>query len=355
MTERVAVVPRERMPFPIDAAVMAWPPDGVHPQTRRTETMPRTIAAGIGLTEYPFRTPSGFWRWIDLCEQGGVDSIWQTDRLISRTPILECMTALAAIAGRTRRIKFGVNVIAVAMRDPVLLAKQCATIDVLSEGRLLPGFGIGSPRAPEWDAMHLDRTTRGRRTDEALEIVSRLWMGEKLTYAGKHFQLTNASISPLPVQAELPMWIGGSSEAAVRRTAKYGTGWQAGSETPETVGQVIAAIKAAAVEAGRAIDEDHYGASLGFRFGSADDPGVAKAIESYTARTGRDARTHFAFGDADAIVERIARYVENDACKFILRPVADGDEDMYAQTRLLVERVLPQMAARWPRAPRGTG
>ena len=66
------------------------------------------------------------------------------------------MTALAAIAGRTRRIKFGVNVVAVAMRDPVLLAKQCATIDVLSEGRMLPGFGIGSPRGPEWDAMHLD-------------------------------------------------------------------------------------------------------------------------------------------------------------------------------------------------------
>ena len=108
--------------------------------------MPRTIAAGIGLMEYPFRTASGFWRWVDLCEQGGVDSIWQSDRLVSRTPILECMTALAAVAGRTRRIKFGVNVVAAAMRDPVLLAKQCATIDVLSEGRMLPAFGIGSPR-----------------------------------------------------------------------------------------------------------------------------------------------------------------------------------------------------------------
>src|SRR5205814_1610465 len=108
--------------------------------------MPRTIAAGIGLAEYPFQTPSGFWRWVDLCEQGGVDSIWQNDRLVSRTPVLECMTALAAIAGRTRRIKFGVNVVAAALRDPVLLAKQCATIDVLSEGRMLPAFGIGSPR-----------------------------------------------------------------------------------------------------------------------------------------------------------------------------------------------------------------
>ena len=314
--------------------------------------MSRNIAAGLGLMEFPFRTTAGFWRWVDLCEQGGVDSLWQSDRLIGRTPVLECMTALAAIAGRTRRIKFGVNVVAVAMRDPVLLAKQCATIDVLSDGRMLPGFGIGSPRGAEWEAMHLDPSTRGRKTDEALEIIARLWKGETLTYAGKHFRLTNASIRPLPVQAELPMWIGGSSEAAVRRTAKYGTGWQAGSETPETVGRVIAAIKEALAAAGRSIDEDHYGAAFAFRFGRADDPGVGKAIERFQARTGRDASAHFVFGDADAIVERIARYVEHGASKFILRPAADGDEDVYAQTRRFVEEVLPRMAARWPRQGR---
>ena len=316
---------------------------------------PLTIAAGIGLMEYPFRTASGFWRWVDLCEQGGVDSIWQSDRLIGRTPVLECMTALAAVAGRTRRIKFGVNVVAAAMREPVLLAKQCATIDALSEGRMLPGFGIGSPRGAEWDAMHLDPATRGRRTDEALEIIARLWKGEELTYAGKHFRLTRASISPLPVQADFPMWIGGSSEAAVRRTAKYGTGWQAGSDTPETVGRVIAAIKDATAKAGRSIDADHYGAALSYRFGGPDDPGMAKAMERYEARTGRDASVHFAFGDAAAIVDRIARYVDNGACKFILRPAADGDEDMYAQTRRLVDEVLPRMAERWPRPMKKKG
>ena len=93
--------------------------------------------------------------------------------------------------------------------------------------------------------MHLDPKTRGRTTDEALEIIHRLWSGEKLDYDGRHFKLTGASISPVPVQADLPMWIGGSSEAAVRRTAKYGTGWQAGAETPEAVGRVIADIKTA--------------------------------------------------------------------------------------------------------------
>jgi probable F420-dependent oxidoreductase len=311
--------------------------------------MARTIAGGIGIMEFPFDTTSAFWKWVDLCEAGGIDSIWQTDRLISKQPILECMTALAAIAGRTKRIKFGVNVVSVAMRDPVLLAKQCATLDFLSNGRLLPGFGIGSPRGPEWTAMHLDPKTRGRKTDEALEIIARLWAGEKLDFAGRHFQLTGASIAPLPVQPDLPMWIGGSSDAAVRRTAQYGTGWQSGAESPETVGKVIAAIKEAVVAAGRSIDEDHYGAAVAYRFGSWDDPGMTRLADAYEARTGRDPREAFAIGDADLIMARIAEFVDAGASKFILRPVAQGDEQMLEQTRRLVEEILPRMAARWPK------
>ncbi len=311
--------------------------------------MARSIAAGLGLMEFPFDTTAGFWRWVDLCEAGGADSIWQTDRLVSNTPILECMAVMAALAGRTRRIKFGVNVISLAMREPVLLAKQCATIDVLSEGRLLPAFGIGSPRGPEWRAMHLDTTTRGRVTDETLEILRRLWTEERVDFEGRHFRLSGASISPKPVQRELPIWIGGSSEAAIRRTALYGTGWQAGSETPEEVAPVVAAIRAASAEAGRPLDEDHYGAAFSFRFGRPDDPGLRPAMESYRKRTGRDPLGYFAIGNADTILRRIAEYVDAGISKFILRPAASGDEEMLAQTRLLVEQVLPQIALRWPR------
>jgi probable F420-dependent oxidoreductase len=259
------------------------------------------------------------------------------------------MTTLAAVAGRTRRLKFGVNVVSVALREPVLLAKQCATIDVLSEGRLLPGFGIGSPRGAEWTAMHIDTTTRGRKTDEALEIISRLWTGEALDFDGRHFKLSKASIAPVPVQPDLPMWIGGSSAAAVRRTARYGTGWQAGAETPADVGRVIAEIKAAVVEAGRSIDEDHYGAAFAYHFGKADDPGVAQVMEAYRKRTGRDPERHFAIGDAALMLDRIADYVEAGASKFILRPAARGDEGMLDQTRKLIEQVLPMVATRWPR------
>ena len=308
-----------------------------------------TVAVGLGLMDFPFEDAKGFWRFIDMAEAGGADSFWQTDRIVSPTPILECMTALAAIAGRTRRLKFGMNVVSLALRDPVLVAKQCATIDVLSEGRLLPAFGIGSPMAPEWKMLNLDTKTRGAKTDEGLEIISRLWREEKVDFQGNHYKLTGASISPKPVQPDLPMWIGGSSEAAVRRTGKYGTGWQAGPETPAEAATIVAAIKASAKEHGRAIDDDHFGAGFPFYFGKATDPAPGRMIEAYKRRTGRDATRLIAVGDADTIVERVGEYVAAGVEKFVLRPVGTGDAELHAQTRRLLDEVLPKVAARWPK------
>ena len=308
-----------------------------------------SIAVGLGLMEFPFDGAASYWRWVDMCEAGGVDSLWQTDRLLSRDPMLECMTAMAAQAGRTRRIKFGMNVISLALRDPVLVAKQCATIDVLSEGRLLPAFGIGSPRAPEWAALHVDTRTRGRKTDEGLEIIHRLWREDSVDFVGAHYRLSAASISPKPVQANLPMWIGGASEAAIRRTARIGTGWQGGPETPAEVVRIVAAIKAATADAGRSIEDDHYGASFPFHFGRCAHPALERAMSAYSQRTGSDAKGYFAIGDAGAILERIAQYVGAGVSKFILRPVGGSGEEVLAQTRRLIDEVLPQVASRWPR------
>jgi len=146
----------------------------------------------------------------------------------------------------------------------------------------------------------------------------------------------------------LPMWIGGSSEAAVRRTARFGT-WQAGGETPEDIGAVVGAIRAAAIAEGRPIDDDHYGAGIAFRFGRPDDPALERLFDAYRRRTGRDPQKHFAIGDAEAIVERVAVYVEGGISKFILRPAARGDDEMLSQTRRLIQEILPLAAARWPR------
>src|SRR3984885_8541619 len=203
--------------------------------------MPNKVAVGMGIMEFPFSGASAYWRWVDMLEAGGVDSLWQTDRLVSPTPFLECMSVMAALAGRTRRLKFGVNVLSLAMRDAVLVARQCATIDFLSDGRILPAFGIGSPLGPEWTTLNLDTKTRGRKTDEGLEVIRRLWSEDKVDFEGVHYHLSGAQCYPKPVQPDLPMWIGGSSEAAIRRTAQNGTRRQGGHQKAAPSTTTIAA------------------------------------------------------------------------------------------------------------------
>jgi probable F420-dependent oxidoreductase len=308
-----------------------------------------TVSAGLGIANFVFDDVPGFWRWVALCDEGGVDSLWQSDRLISREPMLECMALMGALAGATKRLKFGMNVASLGWRDPVLTAKQCATIDVLSEGRLLPAFGVGSMLSKDFAATHTDTKRRGRRTDEALEIMAKLWTQERVDFAGKCFTLEAATISPRPVQNPLPLWVGGSSEAAIQRTARFGTGWQAGIETAEQIAPVIAAIKQHTAAHGRAIDEDHFGAGFAYRFGSKDEPTSRRYVEALTARLGREADGYFAIGDADTVMERLNEFRNAGVHKFVLRPIAFGTDDTIRQTERLITEVLPRVAALNPR------
>ena len=161
-----------------------------------------SVRIGLGLATFPFSGSSAFRRWLRLCEESGVDSIWQTDRLVSRESMLESISAMAVIAGATQRLKFGMNVTVVAFRDPLVLAKQCATIDFLSDGRLLPAFGIGPPNAPEWQTAGFSPRERGARADELLELMARLWSEEKVTFSGRFFRYEGVTISPRPTAKE---------------------------------------------------------------------------------------------------------------------------------------------------------
>lgn len=305
------------------------------------------VAIGLGLSECPFTDATDYWRWIDLCEEGGVDSMWQTDRLVGPHPMLETLSVMAALAGRTRKLKFGMNVLSAAFRDPVLVAKQCATIDFLSSGRLLPAFGIGSPKAPEWQMLSINTKGRGSRTDEALDIIQRLWQGETLDYDGEYFTIKGARIAPLPVQKSLPLWIGGGSKPAIRRTARIGTGWMGGAETAEEAGQIVAAIKTELTTTGRHIDDDHYGTSFPAYIGPPGTPIIATAMQTYTERTGRDAKAVFAVGTPDDLVEHIAAYVEGGVFKFVLRPIGRDADEMLVQTRKIIEDVIPAVTSRF--------
>lgn len=303
-----------------------------------------SVRIGVGLAGFPFKKAESFWRWIDLCEATAIDSAWLNDRLISTEPLLEPLTALAAIAGRTKRLKFGMNAVVLPLRDPLVLAKECATIDYLSGGRLLPVFGIGNDTSPEWRATGQTATTRGAKSNEALQVLAKLWSQEHVTFEGKHFKYNDVTISPRPVQQPLPIWIGGNSEAAMERTARYGTGWLGGGgSTPAGAAKVVAGIKSRLSKYGREIEDDHYGAGVPFRFGSWEDAPLQRQAAALKGRYGADfdASQAFAVGGAKEIVALLDRFVEAGVSKFVLRPMGASDDEIIEQTQMLADEVVP--------------
>jgi probable F420-dependent oxidoreductase len=296
------------------------------------------IGIGLGLGGFPFDSIDGFRGWLDLCEDSSIDSIWQSDRVVSRELALEPMTLLAIVAGATRRLKIGTNAVVLPFRDPITFARQCATLDHLSDGRLLPTVGVGRGDAPEWQATGRSPKGRGRRADEALEVMTRLWSSDSADFEGEYYSLANASISPRPKQQPLPLWLGGSSKAAIRRTARFGSGWLAPLEGPEEAGETVRAIAQESASIGRPIPDDHYGATILYRIGSpielparaTADPEIRRRIESVRA-----------VGDAGDVLERLGAFRAAGITKFIAIPLATDAREMIEQTRLLDREVLP--------------
>ena len=161
---------------------------------------------------------------------------------------------------------------------------------------------------------------------------------------GDFYSYDGVQISPLPTQKPLPLWIGGSSEAAIKRTARVGTGWQAAFETPDEAGIIVQKIISAIRAEGRSIDEEHFGTGINFRFGNWDHPAVEAATKRFERVSGgRSAQNSFAVGDIKQISERVREFVSHGVIKFVMRPLSFGDADTLHQTRLLINELLPEI------------
>ena len=177
--------------------------------------------------ERPFRT-----RYYDAidhivwAEEIGYDCIYFTEHHFADDDYLTAPLMNAAIvADRTKRIKIGTCVLLLPLYHPVRLAEEGAFIDQLSEGRFELGFGTGY-MAKEYAGYSIDWKTRGKRTDEMVEIIRRLWTEEEVTFLGEHFQIEKARLRPKPLQSPCPpIWVGGSSGKALERAARFGDGW----------------------------------------------------------------------------------------------------------------------------------
>jgi probable F420-dependent oxidoreductase len=312
---------------------------------------PMTIKYRIGIMPGPW--PAGregadfLWSLCDLCERTDIDSIWLSDRLSSPVPVPEVMTTLAAIAARTTTLKFGPSVIVLPYRTPVVAAKEMATVDWLSRGRLFPAVGVGVELPREFEASGVAFRERGRRTDEAIRVIRMLWTQDEVTFQGEFYKLDRITVLPKPWQSPPPIWIGGKSEAAQKRTARLGDGWMPSFITPDEFRTGVERVQELAAAERREVPADHFGTLINFAL--ADSPDAAAAMAGPFIPRGRvdeaTIRQCTAFGPAEVVASRIEEYVKGGGSKFILRPLCPSDRMLDQLARLAAE-VIPAFHAR---------
>jgi probable F420-dependent oxidoreductase len=295
---------------------------------------PRKVRIGIGMgTATGAGTAERFAAVVDRCEQLGFDSLWVSERIGSPAP--DPMVALAVAAGRTERLKLGTSVLVLPGRNPVILAKEMATLDVLSGGRFLPGVVLGIADPPEQRAFGVDRSERGRRHDEALALMRACWTGEVVSHRGDFYSVDDVQVLPTPLQRPLSVWLGGAATSELRRIGRLGDGWLPSFCSPDDVIAGIPVIEASAAEHGRTMDPQHYGALVPYCDGEIPD----RVVELVHRRSpGSDPRRVIP-RRAD-LPGLLREFVDAGASKFVVTPLgADVDPD--AELGALADELLP--------------
>jgi len=281
------------------------------------------VRIGIGLGQWPNKDlqPDAILDLVDFFESLDVDSLWVSDRLVSAALTLEPITFLSFIAGRLRNMKLGTSTLVLPTRNPIVLAKELATLDFLSRGRLFPAIGLGGEESKDLHAVGISKKDRAGRADEMIVLLRRLWTEDKVTFSGKYFTVEGVTIMPRPWQKDgIPIWIGGRSDAALRRTGRLGDGWLVSSVSPSEVDGGIRAIRRYAADAGRQVPEDHYGVLIPFCFAGSSDQAFGIAGRSIRPRPDMPTAEFTAFGNADQVRAKVRAYIAVGATKFVMRP-----------------------------------
>jgi probable F420-dependent oxidoreductase len=293
------------------------------------------IRIGYGLgTQTMGGGPQQFAHLVDELERLAFDSLWLSERLTGVAP--DPLVGLAFAAGRTGRLKLGTSVLVLPGRNPLLLAKELATLDVLSGGRLLPAFGLGVADPAEQQAFGVGRAERAAWFDEALAVVRQAWRGEPLEHDGERFHYHGLVVRPRPLQSPPDVWLGGIAPSELRRVGRLADGWLPSFVTPADAAAGRAVIEQAAADAGRVIDPEHFGALIPYTRGGMPERFLAALA---ARRPGVDPMTLVAQG-LDRLRALLEEFVDHGFSKFVLVPLGEP-EDWTAELGELARHVLP--------------
>ena len=277
-----------------------------------------------------------------------MDSVWVGDSLTAK-PRLEPLTTLAAVAAGTRRVRIGTAVLLPALRHPVTSAHVIGTLDVLSEGRLVLGCGVGGafndPQRKEWSTVGVDPRERAGRLEEWVQVVKRLTRGETVTFAGRHFGLDAVAVRPAsPQKGGVPLllathWKTGN-ERQHRRAVRWADGYIGISDSPSEFAQLTSRLRELALEGERdfdAMDSAFYmTVNLDPNESKAEVDADAFIRRYYGVNVWKD--TWGPFGHPERVAERIREYATAGAKTVIVRFASFQPE---RQLALFLEKVLP--------------
>jgi alkanesulfonate monooxygenase SsuD/methylene tetrahydromethanopterin reductase-like flavin-dependent oxidoreductase (luciferase family) len=275
--------------------------------------------------------PSTLMQIAEHAEALGFSSVWVGDSLTAR-PRIDALTTLAAVGARTRRVRLGTAIFLAALRNPIMLAYQLASLDWITGGRIDLGVGYGRPKEPaaehEFKILGLDPSARMKMNEELIQVMRRLWLENDVSYAGKFTSFEHVTIEPKPVQPKgVPIWIASNNvEPGLKRVARLGDAWINNIKSPDIFAECWQKIRAYAADAGR--DPSLIHPSIYFTLAAGGKDAV---IEGQTFLAQYYNRSYEAVASAmlcvtgtwDEVIDWMEKYVEAGARTVVLRFAAN--------------------------------
>ena len=271
-----------------------------------------------------------------LAEEMGYDSIWVNHHVfnagyvkerLGQLPYYDALTTLTYAAALTKRVRLGTTVLVLPYLNPMVLAKTLATLDVFSGGRLIAGVGVGALRH-ESDSLGSDYHTRGAYANESIAIMKELWTNDEPNFEGRFFSFSDVLFSPKPLQKpHPPIWVGGTSNGALRRVARYGDGWHPNRMSPETLQTSIETLKSYLDDAGRSLDDITLSvrAELNVSTSPSSNPEEPMA------------------GTPDQIIQSIEAFRSISVEEFVFQVSSTNIDDINRNMEAFAEKVLPRL------------
>ena len=283
-----------------------------------------------------------------------IDSLWIGGHIASRNPSTEALMNLARLSAVTERVRIGSSILLLPLYPPAIVAKQIADLDRATGGRVTLGVGVGGEYPQEFRACQVPIEERGKRTDEAIELIRRLWSAEEISHHGRFYEMDDVKIHPAPAQMPgPPIVVAGRKEPAMRRAARLGDGWMPYLYSPRRYAASVGTIRTEAERIGRDLSDFEW---LAFVFVNVDTDGDrARELAANTmgGTYSQDFRAMVdnvaAAGTPPEVTAKLCAFVDAGARHFIFKTAAGAhDVDDSEIVRLLIDEVLPDVRAHVP-------